>query len=1023
MKYDVFISCKSEDYNIGRQVYEFLTNYRGLNISVFMADRELRKRGNADYGTVIDEALDSSTHLIIVASNADYLKESSTYVYEEWHTFVEEIRSGRKKGNIMTIFTDDVNLKDVPIALRNRQSFPFTEYSSIVSYLNIADDTQTKVSFQRPSSIVAQDTTEPEIDLDYDDAVDFMNDGELQDAMHSLQASYENGNKKAVDLFNKILFQNFGTTDWDSETWDFLEEQADAGLSFAHLAFFYKLQHNKETHSEAVEHLKVALSDKDNGYAFLCEGIARENGIGMRLNLRSAMKRYEQAYKMNITEACSYIGRMYLYGNSGIEIDKQKGIEILTKGVENQDALSCLFLGEYYSVKGSPNYNKELAIDYLQKAIELHRYEAWISLGKLYQNDIYTQKRYDKAKHCYQEAVKCGVKDGHAYIAWLDWKQEYFEDAVLEVQKGVRLNNVLAISTLGSFYEEGIPDDSVILHEPDYQKAWEYYQKAFNIGGRIEDAVSMARLYVKKEFCPQDISWETIEAYLERGAQIPIIEAIELMVEALKQNDKEVDALKYIKIGADTGSLSMMYEYGVRTLSASPGDALYYLEESGKKGYVPAIQRLLTYYGDRHLHSDIEYGKWMEIAIQYGVDIPVDDYSVHLYNNYRFENLLKFLKEHYSEEEPYTLLLMAKYFPLLPFDENDIKWLMAKLTVHYKYLVTKDPAIYEYYADLLIKYGTEDDYVQFANEVGQIDDHNNRGEYLMIRRSIRLQSLKDYQTEIKENMNTEAMRREWVQRFKYLERIAENLGKKILIIDNASLTTDVLRKYLEYEQFEVVVLKQEDATLAAIQEVDASLILLNLNPKSEDGKFIIRSLQEKNPYNLLVIDSYQQKKHIEGIETLSVPLNIDHLLMTVRRTISYSMEMKEKTQDHKKAGKKGILILDDKETIAKVMCIYLMSDYDVQWLPDGLQAVQWLLSNHVPDLLIVDIRMPGMRGDDFLEWIKQNEHFKHLPIIMLSSEDSTSERIRLLEVGAEDYIVKPFDPKELKIRINKILPS
>ena len=85
-----------------------------------MADKELRKRGNTDYGRIIDEALDSSTHLVIVPSNAEYLQKKSTYVYEEWHTFVEEIRSGRKAGNIMTIFTDDVNLKDVPIAIRNR---------------------------------------------------------------------------------------------------------------------------------------------------------------------------------------------------------------------------------------------------------------------------------------------------------------------------------------------------------------------------------------------------------------------------------------------------------------------------------------------------------------------------------------------------------------------------------------------------------------------------------------------------------------------------------------------------------------------------------------------------------------------------------------------------------------------------------------------------------------------------------------------------------------------------------------
>ena len=100
--------------------------------------------------------------------------------------------------------------------------------------------------------------------------------------------------------------------------------------------------------------------------------------------------------------------------------------------------------------------------------------------------------------------------------------------------------------------------------------------------------------------------------------------------------------------------------------------------------------------------------------------------------------------------------------------------------------------------------------------------------------------------------------------------------------------------------------------------------------------------------------------------------------------------------------KKKILILDDKETIAKVLSIYLMSDYEVQWLPDGLQGVKWLQAGNTPDLIISDIRMPGMRGDDFLEWIKQNELFHDIPVIMLSSEDSTSERIRLLEIGAVD---------------------
>lgn len=119
--------------------------------------------------------------------------------------------------------------------------------------------------------------------------------------------------------------------------------------------------------------------------------------------------------------------------------------------------------------------------------------------------------------------------------------------------------------------------------------------------------------------------------------------------------------------------------------------------------------------------------------------------------------------------------------------------------------------------------------------------------------------------------------------------------------------------------------------------------------------------------------------------------------------------------------KKKILILDDKEMIAKVVSMYLAGDYSVQWLSDGLEGLKWLKAGNVPDLIITDIRMPGMRGDDFLEWVKQNESLSRIPVIMLSSEDSTSERIRMLKIGAEDYIVKPFNPLELQTRIKKIL--
>lgn len=102
--------------------------------------------------------------------------------------------------------------------------------------------------------------------------------------------------------------------------------------------------------------------------------------------------------------------------------------------------------------------------------------------------------------------------------------------------------------------------------------------------------------------------------------------------------------------------------------------------------------------------------------------------------------------------------------------------------------------------------------------------------------------------------------------------------------------------------------------------------------------------------------------------------------------------------------KKKILLVDDKATIGKVASIYLGKDYDVMYLENPIKAIDWLNEGNVPDLIISDIRMPLMRGDEFLRYMKANELFKSIPIVMLSSEESTTERIKLLEEGAEDYI-------------------
>lgn len=118
---------------------------------------------------------------------------------------------------------------------------------------------------------------------------------------------------------------------------------------------------------------------------------------------------------------------------------------------------------------------------------------------------------------------------------------------------------------------------------------------------------------------------------------------------------------------------------------------------------------------------------------------------------------------------------------------------------------------------------------------------------------------------------------------------------------------------------------------------------------------------------------------------------------------------------------KQILLVDDKPSIAKVLSVYLHEEYELVYQEDPLKAIEWLQAGSYPDLVITDIRMPHMAGDDFLHYLKTNELLKSIPVIILSSEESTTERIRLLEEGAADYILKPFNPMELKVRIKKII--
>ncbi|MDR2918216.1 MAG: response regulator [Tannerella sp.] len=120
--------------------------------------------------------------------------------------------------------------------------------------------------------------------------------------------------------------------------------------------------------------------------------------------------------------------------------------------------------------------------------------------------------------------------------------------------------------------------------------------------------------------------------------------------------------------------------------------------------------------------------------------------------------------------------------------------------------------------------------------------------------------------------------------------------------------------------------------------------------------------------------------------------------------------------------KKKILYLEDKDTVVKIVCAYL-SEYEVYCFENPLKALSWLEEGNIPDLILSDLNMPEMNGKDFLFYIKSRDVYEKIPFVILSGESNSSIRIELLQQGAEDFISKPFNPVELKVRVDKYLKT
>lgn len=121
--------------------------------------------------------------------------------------------------------------------------------------------------------------------------------------------------------------------------------------------------------------------------------------------------------------------------------------------------------------------------------------------------------------------------------------------------------------------------------------------------------------------------------------------------------------------------------------------------------------------------------------------------------------------------------------------------------------------------------------------------------------------------------------------------------------------------------------------------------------------------------------------------------------------------------------KKKILAIDDEKSIRFIIENTFNKDFEVTTMSNGMDALFYLQSGNLPDVIICDVEMPVLNGFEFIRRIRESGFFEDIPLIMLSGKEESADKIKCFEMGADDYVLKPFNPKELIVRIKRRMES
>lgn len=249
----------------------------------------------------------------------------------------------------------------------------------------------------------------------------------------------------------------------------------------------------------------------------------------------------------------------------------------------------------------------------------------------------------------------------------------------------------------------------------------------------------------------------------------------------------------------------------------------------------------------------------------------------------------------------------------------------------------------------------------------------------------------------------------------------------VLLLSSSRETITAVASQLDYELFNLLITTREEEAIEAIRRGWADVLIFEpLNQQDHSG-CLATFLQEQGETLPLILitgpgETFPDCPWLRVYEVLPKPINSLELSARLKSVVTLRQLEKQLADQPLAPGRAGlVLLVEDSPLQRKILAGYLTGEgIEVITASDGEEALR-VAEKQKPDLVLLDIVLPGMDGFEVCRHIKDNPGLKDTPVVFITSRQGREERIRGLECGADDFLIKPVDKRELLIRTRSLL--